>query len=117
MARRAWGVEKPVKDQNTPHEPATGGRPTNRVGCLVVAIVFILLAIVLLAWVRKIAFEMANSRACINNLKQLGFALDAYHAEHGSFPPAYVADADGVPLYSWRVLLLPYLEDIENKAH
>lgn len=47
---------------------------------------------------------------CLNNMRQVGLALHSYHAEHGSFPPAYVADDQGRPLYSWRVLLLPYLE-------
>jgi len=28
----------------------------------------------------------------------------------GRFPPAYVADASGKPMHSWRVLILPYLE-------
>lgn len=47
---------------------------------------------------------------CKNNLKQIGLALQNYHATYGSFPPAYVSDAKGKPLYSWRVLLLPFLE-------
>ena len=37
-------------------------------------------------------------------------ALHNYHDVNGSFPPAIVTDADGQPLYSGRVLLLPYLE-------
>src|SRR5579871_2644436 len=31
-----------------------------------------------------------------------------YHAVHGRLPPAVVYGKDGRPLYSWRVLLLPY---------
>ncbi len=46
-----------------------------------------------------------------NQLKQLGLALHNYHDAYGTLPPAYVADSDGKPLYSWRVLLLPYLEE------
>jgi hypothetical protein len=45
-----------------------------------------------------------------NNLRQLGVALHNYHDTHKSFPPAVVTDADGKPLYSGRVLLLPFLE-------
>ncbi len=37
-------------------------------------------------------------------------ALHAYHDDHGHFPPPYVADANGKPMHSWRVLILPYLE-------
>ena len=47
---------------------------------------------------------------CRNNLKQLGLALHNYHDEYGSFPPAYVADENGKPMHSWRVLLLPYID-------
>lgn len=36
----------------------------------------------------------------------------SYEAANGKFPPAYVADADGNPLYSWRVLILPHLEQM-----
>jgi hypothetical protein len=43
------------------------------------------------------------------DLVQIGLALQTYHDVHGTFPPTYVADANGRPLYSWRVLLLPYL--------
>lgn len=32
-----------------------------------------------------------------------------YHDAHGRLPPAVVYGSDGQPLYSWRVLLLPYL--------
>lgn len=45
-----------------------------------------------------------------NQLKQIGLALHNYHDVHGVFPPAYVTDEQGQPLYSWRVLILPYLE-------
>ncbi len=34
-----------------------------------------------------------------------------YDNEHGRLPPAVVYGEDGKPLYSWRVLLLPYLEE------
>jgi prepilin-type processing-associated H-X9-DG protein len=47
---------------------------------------------------------------CSNNLRNIGMALLAFHNAHGSFPPAYVADKAGRPLYSWRVLICPQLE-------
>src|SRR5262249_21734482 len=45
-----------------------------------------------------------------NNLKQIALAMHSYHDTMGRFPPAIVRDKEGKPLYSWRVLLLPYLE-------
>jgi prepilin-type processing-associated H-X9-DG protein len=47
----------------------------------------------------------------VNNLKQIGLALQSYHDTYKCFPPAYVADADGKPMHSWRVLLLPFFEE------
>ncbi len=46
----------------------------------------------------------------MNNLHQIGIALANYHAVHKCYPPAFVADAQGQPLVSWRVLLLPYMD-------
>ncbi len=48
--------------------------------------------------------------ACVNNLKQIQLALQSYHQAFGSLPPAYIADASGRRLHSWRVLILPFLE-------
>ena len=43
-------------------------------------------------------------------MKQLALAMHNYHDVNRCFPPAVVIDKDGKPLYSGRVLLLPYLE-------
>lgn len=43
-------------------------------------------------------------------LRQIGLAMFNYQASLGRFPPAATRSADGKPLYSWRVELLPYLE-------
>jgi hypothetical protein len=43
-------------------------------------------------------------------MKQLGLAMLNYQSEHGRFPPAVVYGEDGKPLYSWRVLILPFIE-------
>jgi hypothetical protein len=48
--------------------------------------------------------------SCANNLRNIALALQQYESVNGSFPPAYIADANGNPMHSWRVLLLPYLE-------
>jgi hypothetical protein len=56
--------------------------------------------------------RLAAARAqSFNNLKQLGVAMHSYADMNGGrFPPAAVFDKDGKPLLSWRVLLLPYLD-------
>jgi prepilin-type processing-associated H-X9-DG protein len=57
------------------------------------------------------AREAARRAQCLNNLRQIGIALSQYNLDHGSFPPAYVADENGNRLHSWRALLLPYLDE------
>ncbi|HAY78713.1 MAG TPA: hypothetical protein DCY79_02770 [Planctomycetaceae bacterium] len=32
-----------------------------------------------------------------------------YHDHYGAYPPAYIADENGTPMHSWRVLILPFL--------
>jgi hypothetical protein len=48
----------------------------------------------------------------VNNLKQIGLAMHNYLSASGSFPPAAMTDGDK-PLLSWRVAILPYLEQQE----
>ena len=47
---------------------------------------------------------------CKINLKQFVLALHDYHDTYGCFPPAYIADKDGLPMHSWRTLILPFVE-------
>lgn len=59
------------------------------------------------------AFQQVRSRPvprCRVHLKQIGLALHNYHDVYGSLPPAAVYGPDGKPWHSWRVLILPYLE-------
>ena len=57
------------------------------------------------------AGRAARRAQCCNNMKQIAFALHNYHDFYGCFPPAYVAGPDGTPWHSWRVLILPYVEE------
>ena len=38
-------------------------------------------------------------------------AVANYHDQHGTYPPAYLLGPDGTPWHSWRVLILPYIEE------
>lgn len=40
-------------------------------------------------------------------------AVANYHDTYKCYPPPFIADADGKPMHSWRVLLLPFLEQNE----
>ncbi len=48
---------------------------------------------------------------CQNNLRQIAQAILLYESKYGALPPAYVADKNGKPLYSWRVAILPFLDN------
>src|ERR1700676_3675353 len=76
---------------------------------VVIAIIAVLIALLLPAV--QAAREAARRAQCVNNLKQIGLAMHNYHSTYDCFPPAVTADDQGRPLLSWRVLILPYLEE------
>lgn len=53
------------------------------------------------------------------SLKHLALGMHNFHDVHGGFPPPSSFDEDGKPLLSWRVYLLPYLDQNElyNEFH
>ncbi len=63
--------------------------------------------------------EAARRTQSMNNQRQLVLSLLNYEANNGSFPPAYTVDGDGNPLLSWRVAILPYLDqqDLFDQFH
>ncbi len=65
-------------------------------------------AAALLPAVQKVR-EAAARMSSANNLKQIGLAIHNYEAVHGHLPRDIV-DKNGKPLLSWRVAILPYIE-------
>lgn len=72
-----------------------------------------LLVVVCLMFIVVVFFLPATSRPrrppCYNNLRQIAAAMTAYCNEYENLPPPFIADAQGKPMHSWRVLILPQL--------
>jgi prepilin-type N-terminal cleavage/methylation domain-containing protein/prepilin-type processing-associated H-X9-DG protein len=84
---------------------------------VVIAIIGVLTAILLPA-IQRVR-ETANQVKCASNLRQIGIALNDYHAFNNVFPPGYVdgqtnpnntPDLDVGPGWGWAAFLLPYVE-------
>jgi serine/threonine protein kinase len=67
-----------------------------------------------LAGLQLPAVESARTAAkraqSTNNLKQLGLAIHNFQSAMGYFPQQAIFGKDGKPLLSWRVAILPYLQ-------
>jgi hypothetical protein len=57
------------------------------------------------------ARSAAQSMQTSNNLKQVGLAVHNYHSAYRQLPAAAATDASGNEIWSWRVALLPFLEE------
>src|SRR4029078_916180 len=54
--------------------------------------------------------ESGRQALSLNNAKQLSLALLTYETPHRQLPSAVVMGKDGKTPHSWRVEILPYLE-------
>ncbi|MEQ8846728.1 DUF1559 domain-containing protein [Botrimarina sp.] len=57
------------------------------------------------------AREAARRNVSMSNMKQILLALHNHHDTDGAFPPQAIRGADRAPLLSWRVAILPYIEE------
>jgi hypothetical protein len=52
----------------------------------------------------------AHRAVSANNLKQIALAFHNFHDTYGAFPAAAITDKKGKALLSWRVAILPFVE-------
>ncbi len=99
------------KEKAREPETAVSGEATKGCSCgFILAVVAIIGVAIALLWPPLGTPRASRRMICSNNLKQIALALHNYHDEYESFPPAYVADETGKPMHSWRVLILPFIE-------
>ncbi len=75
---------------------------------VVIAIIGVLIGMLMPAV--QMVREAARRTSCLNNLKQLGLAVQNYHDSQGFIPPARVGDYNENGFLAWPVLLMPYME-------
>lgn len=85
---------------------------------LALAVVAFAAGVALLPAIVSLRDAASRSRTA-GNLTQLALALHNYHDSHGSLPGPASYAKDGTPLLSWRVAILPDLEegDLYQKFH
>src|SRR5207302_1956982 len=66
-------------------------------------------AALLLPAVQKVRMAAGRTRSA-NNLKQMALATINYADAFGRAPAAAICDKNGKPLLSWRVAILPFIE-------
>jgi prepilin-type N-terminal cleavage/methylation domain-containing protein len=78
---------------------------------VVIAIIGTLIALLLPAV--QMGREAARRASCINNLRQIGIAVQLYHDSHNSYPPGGYSPGPCCStgsFTSWAIQILPYLE-------
>jgi hypothetical protein len=68
-------------------------------------------AVALLLPAVQAAREAARRMEGSNNLKQIALAMHNFHDTYKAMPAGYSADDDGKALLSWRVHILPFIEE------
>ena len=117
---RRCGVSVVLPNQ----EPAVAAAVVERRKRVPVLPIFLLIVAGILAGlflVGRIAYRTLEARIrreqCAMQLHKIAVALHSYADDNSVYPPAIMRDAQGRPLHSWRVLILPHLGKEEEELH
>jgi hypothetical protein len=121
--RRAWGItpwtEPPLAKALTDWQAALRKAPVERAFVqtqqgmrpMLLGTVRVRTDAALLKAASADAAQRADFAASSSKLKQIGIALHSFHDAY-NFLPGNICDAQGKPLLSWRVAILPFLEEL-----
>ena len=59
---------------------------------------------------------ISDQARCMFRTREILLGILHYEEANGHFPPPWTADANGKPMHSWRVLILPYVDEPELYA-
>ncbi|MEP4684490.1 MAG: DUF1559 domain-containing protein [Rhodopirellula bahusiensis] len=98
-----------------------GSRPTNRkrsaIWFVAAGLALLLIGAGLIAAIQvgsRTAKKIRTGRqrlSSIKNMEKIATALNAYATDHGVYPAPYTTGGTGRKLHSWRVTILPYLDE------
>ncbi len=104
-SRLPWGHLDPLAGQKSK-------RRKRRVFLIVGALIVVVGPLAYL-WLTDFVRGKAVQSRSANSLKQIGIGIQIYHEGNGGLPPAAIRDKNGKPLLSWRVAILPYMEQYQ----
>ncbi len=102
------------RDTGQPGRDLPAEEPTARshssLHALLIVIMTICILLAIVVPMIRAAQRAAVRTTCMNKVKQIALALHNYHDVHKTFPWACTYGDDGVPMHSWRMALVPFLE-------
>ena len=104
----------PVSGVKSPFSTAKGRRFPLEIKALLIlpfALSILGVVIALLQPLMQPPSDTAQRMICFNRLKGINLAIHNYTQMYKCLPPAFIADKDGKPMHSWRVLILPFMEE------
>lgn len=95
-----------------------GWMPAMIGAAIVASLLFVGATVIVFLWPQmRQNIERSAQRQDLDNMRSIAAALNAYSDRYSTYPTPVVFNAQGKPLYSWRVLILPFLgyEDLYKR--
>ena len=106
------GLNRIARSERTPGGPRLTGQGLAIAGIILSSLTTLVLPVMvgLMLPAVQAAREAARRSVCSNNLRSAAFGMLLHESERGILPAAITA-ADGTPLLSWRVAILPFVDE------